>query len=117
MEHYRCFVSQLPTGTICYDNRERDQLLECDSTYALQTIDELIVALGELRAHPDNSEYWLEDQQGSVPVITNLNRELLFLQSHTVHHFAMVGAMTRAFGNQPDEFGRAAARVLPGRRL
>lgn len=113
LEHYRCFAAQLSEGTFCYDKRERDQLLECDSDYALRTIDELIESIRVLANQSATNtavEFLIEDEQTSVPVPTNLNRELLFLQSHTVHHYAIIGAMTRAFGNQPDDdFGVAIA--------
>ena len=110
LEHYRCFTSQMANGTFCYDKRERDQLLECDADYALRTIDELIALVSGISEKNSDVEYLIEDEQTSNPVSTNLNRELLFLQSHTVHHYAIIGAMTRAFGNQPDEdFGVAIA--------
>jgi len=109
LEHYRCFLSQLDEGLFCYDKRERDQSLECDAEYALQTIEELIQGVTSL-TESDNRAFLIEDEQTSAPVATNLNRELLFLQSHSVHHYAIIGAMTRAFGNQPDEdFGVAIA--------
>ncbi len=110
LEHYRCFSTQIVGGTFCYDKRERDQLLECDSGYALRTIDELIESLSVLANPNVGVEFFIEDEQASRQIQTNLNRELLFLQSHTVHHYAIIGAMTRAFGNQPDEdFGVAIA--------
>lgn len=110
LEHYRCFLSQLASGLFCYDKRARDQSLECDSDYALQTIEELITGLEQLGSEGYRGAFLIEDEQTSVPVNTSLNRELLFLQSHTVHHYAIIGAMTRAFGNRPDEdFGVAIA--------
>ena len=116
LEHYRCFFEQQSKTIFNYDLRDRDQLLECDAEYALSTISELIEALKALHnqaitePHFSVAEYMIADEQTSVPVTTSLNRELLFLQSHTVHHYAIIGAMTRAFGKQPqDDFGVAIA--------
>lgn len=110
LEHYRCFLGQMESGTFCYDNRERDQLLECDSDYASATIVELIDKLKNLQPSEFDKEYSVEDHQTEASVRTSLHRELLFLQSHTVHHYAIIGAMTRAFGKRPDEdFGVAIA--------
>lgn len=118
LEHYRCFVSQMVGGTFCYDKRERDQQLECDAEYALQTIDELITSVRDIDEANCMRPLMIEDEQTSAPVATNLNRELLFLQSHTVHHYAIIGAMTRAFGNQPDEdFGVAIATRVHNDRV
>lgn len=116
LEHYRCFFEQQPMTVFNYDLRSRDQLLECDAEYALTTICELLDAFEKLSDQSDSepavfqTTYMIEDEQTSAPVPTSLNRELLFLQSHTVHHYAIIGAMTRAFGKQPqDDFGVAIA--------
>ncbi len=110
LEHYRCLLSQMNTGSFCYDLRERDQLLECDIEYAAQTIDELSEQLTSLTESDFSRRYMITDHQVDGEVETNLPRELLFLQSHTVHHYAIIGAMTRAFGKQPeDDFGVAIA--------
>lgn len=110
LEHYRCFLAQICTGEFCYDRRERDQLLECDCEYARTTIKELVEQLKEMDNGLFLNEYFIQDQQFSDRVQTSLHRELLFLQSHTVHHYAIIGAMTRAFGKRPDEdFGVAIA--------
>lgn len=110
LEHYQCFIRQLATGHICYDDRKRDLRLERDFDYANQTLIELQGALRDLE--PDNLDIscQLNDQQATEPVSSSVFRELLFLQSHTMHHYAIIGAMTRTFGAQPsDDFGVAIA--------
>jgi len=110
LEHYRCFLGQMTSRKFCYDDRDRDQLLECDRVYASTTIVDLIDQLTELDSDLFDQDYSIEDQQVAGRVKTTLHRELLFLQSHTVHHYAIIGAMTRAFGKRPDEdFGVAIA--------
>jgi len=110
LEHYRCFLQQMHSGSFCYDLRERDQLLECDIDYASQTLEEIRSKLTQLSESDFNRCYVISDQQIKGEIETNLPRELMFLQSHTVHHYAIIGAMTRAFGKQPDEeFGVAIA--------
>lgn len=110
LEHYRCLLTQLETGSFCYDNRERDQLLECEIDYAARTIAELTVALSNISDSDFERLYSICDEQAAGPVETTLQRELLFLQSHTMHHYAIIGAMSRAFGKQPDDdFGVAIA--------
>jgi len=110
LEHYRCFIKQLDTRKFCYDSRERDQLLECDFDYANRTITELNEALISLESENLDQACELEDQQASASVGSTLYRELLFLQSHTMHHYAIIGAMTRALGAKPaDDFGVAIA--------
>lgn len=110
LEHYRCFLIQFKSRHFCYDSRERDQLLECDFEYAKQTIVELSAKLNSLSSEKLDFECQITDQQTREPVTTSVYRELLFLQSHTMHHYAIIGAMARAFGMQPDDdFGVAIA--------
>ncbi len=110
LEHYRCFLRQRESLQFCYDSRERDQSLETDIKYAKRTINELIQGLKNIQSSEFELAYEIVDEQSQGPVKTNLQRELLFLQSHTVHHYAIIGAMTRAFGNHTDdEFGVAIA--------
>lgn len=110
LEHYQCFFLQHREGQFCYDSRKRDQKLELDINYANCTIDEVLESFGTLNDDDFNRHYVIFDQQASGEVVTTLQRELLFLQSHTTHHYAIIAAMSRAIGAQPqDEFGVAIA--------
>lgn len=111
LEHYRCFLNQMPLGAICYDSRERDQLLESDHSYALSTIKELCLALDKLRGQLDiNLGCEVKDMQTKFPVTSTVERELLFLQAHSTHHYAIIAAMCRMIGAIPaDDFGVAIA--------
>ncbi len=110
LEHYRCFLSQLSKAEFCYDSRERDQLLECDFSYAKQTIKDLGDRLSLLTNEDVGRACKVVDHQADGTVSSTIHRELLFLQSHTMHHYAIIGAMARALGSQPeDDFGVAIA--------
>ena len=111
LEHYRCFLNHLSLGEICYDSRERDQSLESDHSYALSTINDLCAALDKLKGQIDiNSSCEVKDMQTPVPVTSTLERELLFLQAHSTHHYAIIAAMCRMLGARPaEDFGVAIA--------
>lgn len=110
LEHYRCFLKQIDRGVFCYDERERDQSLEQDRNYAITTIKSLLLGLQNFELKAFSEKYTINDQQVDEQVSTNLERELLFLQSHSVHHYAIIAAMTRLIGEHPaDEFGVAFA--------
>ena len=112
LEHYRCFISQLETGVICYDRRERNALLETDIDFAARTLVQLTQALAQLGPESFRQSYQMADELSDGLVATSLQRELLFLQSHTMHHYAIIGAMARAFGKQPKQgFGIAIATL------
>jgi len=110
LEHYRCLLKQIECGVFCYDERERDQSLEQDRVYAIKTIKSLLLGLQNFELNAFSQNYTIKDQQIYETVSTNLERELLFLQSHSVHHYAIIAAMTRLIGERPAEsFGVAFA--------
>jgi len=110
LEHYRCFFLHMESGKFCYDSRARDQRLQVNIAYAVRTIAEVSVLFGTLKQADFTQEYTIIDPQTENEAKTSLQRELLFLQSHTVHHYAIIGAMSRSLGVQPkDDFGVAIA--------
>lgn len=113
LEHYSCFFEQLPTGLISYDKRCRDMRLEVDSSYAVKTLSSVCDELKQLDIDNGAGLLQISDQPLLRAVDSNLERELLFLLAHTVHHYAMIAAMARLLGKTPKEgFGVAIATQL-----
>ena len=110
LEHYRCFLAQLEQQELCFDARERESELENDLEYAKQTVQGIATSLSLLKSTTLDEEVTVKDQQTSQPVKSSVARELLFLQAHTVHHYALIAAMARllGLGTSPD-FGVAIA--------
>ena len=98
LEHYQCFFDQLESDVICYDTRQRDASLEQSKQHAVTIIDSILKKLHELNEAQASRQLLLKDEQIDAPISSNIQRELLFLQSHTVHHFAMIAAMARSIG-------------------
>ena len=113
IEHYRCFLNQLSGKEICYDARERDACLEVDLVLAIDAFEELEKRLQNLDSSFFEKPYVLQDGISDKPVTTSVARELLFLQSHTVHHYAVIGAMLRKLNIEIDkDFGVATATLV-----
>ncbi len=113
LEHYSCFLAAV-TGAeklICYDSRRRDIEIERNRPHALQVLDSIVTQLCALKLIGDaTATQYMRDQDVLAPTPTTLSRELLFLQSHTVHHHAMIAAMCRIHGHKvPENFGVAIA--------
>ncbi len=112
LEHYCCLFTQIAKGVFCYDKRERDEQLESDREYALRSIADILGQLEAIDVTLFSQQYHIVDHQLAGPLATSLQRELLFLQSHTVHHFAIIAAMARGLGLQPmRDFGVAIATI------
>lgn len=110
LEHYLCFLEHLESAVVCYDSRPREPKLEADMNFAQQCIGKIIVKLQGIDVSKQSQSLRIADQQSSELLQSSLDRELVFLQSHTVHHYAIIGAIARAHGVTPaDDFGIAVA--------
>lgn len=110
LEHYRCFLEQLNTAQICFDLRARELKLERDLEYAKHTMAKVMQDLAAIDLAQLNASIMISDQQSSQPVPSSVPRELLFLQAHTVHHYALIAAIARSLGVAIDvDFGVAIA--------
>jgi hypothetical protein len=92
LEHYQAFFGGLGTGRVDYDARARDELLERSRGAALAATHDSLAALDALRGQPDRPiEVQMETEAG-IPDwrASSAGRELQFLLSHTLHHFAMI---------------------------
>ncbi len=115
LDHYRSFLEGVTVGLIDYDNRERDTDEERDLGVALES-------LAALAARVEAAEV---DVEASVRVKvraslegedlhsqSSFGRELQFLVSHTVHHYALIAIASRMQGIFPDEsFGVAPSTL------
>jgi hypothetical protein len=121
IDHYRAFFSGLPAGRIDYDARMRQTAMETDRRLALATV---LGLAGDLEA--------IDESTGAREILVSsrsagdssepdwsrstVKRELQFLVSHTVHHFALIKPMLQQEGVVVDEqFGYAPSTLAAGR--
>lgn len=119
IDFYQSFLSGVRSGRIDYNRRERDALVERDRSFAITKIQIIIAELeslqitdGEARVlvsmegesvSPDDRSLWCQ---------STVAREIQYLLSHTIHHYALVALMLRLQGFEPDEdFGVAPSTL------
>jgi uncharacterized damage-inducible protein DinB len=118
LDHYDCFLDGLPEGRVDYDHRRRDHRLEVDRAAAAGKIEEICGRLDRLEgdaARPLRATLLCGELEDASPVWsgTSLARELQFLVSHTVHHYAVIAAMLRPQGVEPGaDFGVAPSTLM-----
>lgn len=117
-DHYRAFLMGLATDEIDYDARQRQVPLETDRAHAIAT------ALGfatdlrrlpvELADRPVRVTLRSVAENSGAPdwSHSSLKRELQFLVSHSVHHYALIKELLRRSGfDAGDEFGVAPSTI------
>ncbi|HWA15360.1 MAG TPA: hypothetical protein VG817_02950 [Gemmatimonadales bacterium] len=121
IDHYRAFFTGLPEGRIDYDARLRQTPLETDRRLALATILGLVGDIERIDATMGMREVLVSarsagDSSDPDWSRTTIKRELQFLVSHTVHHFALIKPMLQREGVMLDEhFGYAPSTLAASR--
>lgn len=117
LDHYRSLLDGLGDGRVDYDRRGRDPALEQDRAAAARATGDLIERLQDLARSPRDFPLRViqsagGDEADEAPQLSSLGRELLFLVSHTVHHFAIIKLLLAERGVACDpELGMAPSTL------
>ena len=108
LDHMICFVRGFPEGIVDYDSRDRDAAIESDRELFRKVLHESMDALRVIPAASLGDVIQVRQTASLDTEPLNLNstieRELVFLSSHTIHHLALVVQFCREEGvNLPDE--------------
>ena len=123
LDHYQGFLAGLAEGRIDYDDRRRDPRLEQDRGFAIATAMGLLTDLSRLPPSLASrtlevSMQCLADSDEPDWCSSTVQRELQFLVSHTVHHYALIKELLRQAGvDAGDEFGVAPSTLAHRRSL
>ena len=122
IRHILGFYEQFLAGwpeKIDYDARQRSPRLEDERTVAQNHINAVIDQLSQLLDTVDSPSLAVQvknddtDTAEDVFSHSTVARELQFLKSHTVHHFAMVAMILKVQGfDPPPEFGVAPSTLV-----
>ena len=121
VDHFVCLLTGLDTGIVDYDARDRDARLEQDPSFFLKALASVVRRLEAI--DPTTIHRRLTLRQESAPdsrsqMDTNVERELVFLSGHTIHHLAIMKLLAEGHGVElPEELFMAfsTANYLAGR--
>lgn len=116
IEFYQCFLAGRAHGQIDYNQRARDERIERSSTHAIEAIAKLVGQLRELLPVDGGARLSVALEGSSGPLVSwstsSVLRELDYLQSHTVHHYALIAMLLRLQGIEPGaDFGVAPSTL------
>lgn len=112
IDHFHSFLSGLQNGRVDYDLRQRDPQVERDRHVAMDAIRATMTELVSVGIDQNERSLLVKMDTGCAGekwAESSLTRELQFLVSHTIHHYALMAAIlahagfevTRGFGISP----------------
>ena len=122
LEHYLSFLAGMENGRVDYDDRKRDVALETVVREAAGAVGRIQSRLEELLEGESPVGLLVKMDCGGDEEIewqpSTMGRELQFLVSHTVHHFAMIGGICKALEvDLEEDFGVAPSTLRHRARL
>lgn len=116
LDFYDSFLRGIELGKVDYDLRERNELIEVSRFAALAKIRELVDRLRQVCIGRDLELLVKRENEHSFLSLawdrSSIQRELQFLFSHTVHHYALINVFLRLQGIQPvADFGVAPSTL------
>jgi uncharacterized damage-inducible protein DinB len=112
-----CLLRDLPAAHVEYDRRQRDRRVETDRTWARRCLEGAARQLASLGPADCPRVLFVRSDEvvaGGAPrwTQTSVERELQFLASHTIHHYAVLALMLRTLGVEvPASFGVAPSTL------
>lgn len=113
VDHVECCLVGLAQGRFDYEHRRRDPAVECSRVTGMRALGEAAARLSDLDVAGSTAHALVRSGDAAgrwVP--TSCERELEFLHSHTVHHYALIAVLCRLEGVEPDSaFGVAPSTL------
>jgi uncharacterized damage-inducible protein DinB len=117
LEHYAAFLAGLACGRVDYDARPREAALEREPTLAAHAARRYAAAMDAFDLASGDAGIEVQSDAGAADGradwrATTIGRELQFLSSHTVHHYALIRLLLELDGVATDaSFGVAPSTL------
>lgn len=88
VELYQCLIDGYETGTVNYELRKRDRLIETDKDFAVSLLSDIANAIQRT-----DKPLVMQCALGGDEIIStpsNFRRELVYNLEHTIHHMALI---------------------------
>ena len=111
LDHFNCLLDGVEDGNVDYDGRERNPLIETQRVAAIEALQTAVGRIRTLSDQPCDLALRVKmdcggPQDADIWSLSSLARELQFLTSHTIHHYALVAAILDHAGYRvPTGFG------------
>ena len=118
LDRFHCFFAGLAEASIDYDARKRGPKIEQNVEATMFALGSVARRIERLHSLPFCSELIgvKESVLSSSPAVeinSTLERELMGLIAHSIHHLAIIAMLARSFGHHLDsDFGKAPSTIV-----
>lgn len=102
VDHFACFFRGIESGTVEYDLRDRDAAVETDIERLRATVRDVMLRLAGMTSETIARSITVRQipapDQEPVAAASTVERELMFLSGHTIHHCAIVDEIAKSRG-------------------
>jgi hypothetical protein len=106
------FLNGIEAGIIDYSARARDMRVASDRAYGALRMRETIDRIAAFETGPATPVTVVSEVDSSTRLLSSAGRELEFLLSHTIHHFAIIAHKLESLGIAiPTDFGVAPSTL------
>jgi uncharacterized damage-inducible protein DinB len=116
LDFYTAFAGGYKTEEIDYDKRERNEQVAEKRGVCIKKIDEIVSFLNSIRDIDMSSVLIVSTIEGTTGLSSSarstIGRELQFMLSHTIHHYALISIILKSQGvDIPKNFGIARSTI------
>ena len=117
IDHYSSFLIGFQKGYVDYDERQRDLRVENDPEFAISELNRIAEELKRIDSPDLDISLKVKMDSGSPEStkewsLSTVRRELQFLLSHTIHHYALIAVICHLQGvATPSDFGVAPSTL------
>jgi len=113
IELFICLEKGYETGTVNYEKRKRDLVIQTDKDFANRVLQRIYSGLEKPNKKLLLEANYDEHSVDTLTVTTNYYREIIYNLEHTVHHMALirVGINEVSPIEVPDGFGVASSTI------
>lgn len=92
IEFVGCVLDGEKTGTICYDDRKRDEILQTDVQAVKQQINEISIRIDQVNQEQSIQlvGFYGVPKTFQYNLTSSIERELAYNIEHAIHHMAMI---------------------------
>ena len=112
LDHIDCLITAHDSLVVDYSKRKRQQLIETRIDSAIHQARWLASELHRLPSGCTPVDVTETDETGITHSQSSIARELEFINSHSIHHYAMIKLLYQSFGyTLDDHFGVAPSTI------